>query len=327
MTGSPLQGKTISRQIIFLLILTALVVIFPKVVSDQFLLHVIVVANLLALLAVSWDFVAGFMGQINFGQAMFYGAGAYFIGFLTKAYQIPAILGLLGGGLVAVLLSLIVGIPCLRLRGPYYSIATLAFCQVLFTLSMALPGLTGSEEGIRGIPKFLTTVEAHYYFSSFLLLAFLFVLRVLFRTPFGIRLISIREDERLSEAAGTDTARYKILGTSISAFVGGVAGAYSCYFHSHVSPDTLSIGLTFSAVAASVFGGMGTLWGAFVGAYVLTFLNEYLYFMMEYRLLIYPLAIMLILLFSPGGLLGLFSELGRIFQHGNAASARPDKEL
>ena len=211
--------------------------------------------------------------------------------------------------------------------GPSVSIATLAFCQVLFTLSMALPGLTGSEEGIRGIPKFLTSIEAHYYFSFFLLLALLFVLEVLFRTPFGIRLMSIREDERLSEAAGIDTSRYKIVGTSISAFMAGVAGAYSCYFHSHVSPDTLSIGLTFSAVAAVVFGGLGTLWGAFVGAYVLTFLNEYLYFMMEYRLLVYPLAIMLILLFSPGGLLGLFSQLGRIFQHGNAAGAKPDQEL
>lgn len=309
------------------LILGALGSVFPKVVHDQFLLHVIVVANLLAILAVSWDFMAGFMGQINFGQAMFYGAGAYFIGFITKSYHIPAVLGLFAGGMAAVLLSLIVGIPCLRLRGPYYSIATLGFCQVLFTLSMALPDLTGSEEGIRGIPKFLTSIEGNYYFSFFFLLVLLFVLQIFFRTPFGIQLISIREDERLSEAAGINTSLYKILGGAISAFIAGVAGAYSCYFHSHVSPDTLSIGLTFSAVAAVVFGGVGTLWGAFIGAYVLTFLNEYLYFMMEYRLLIYPLAIMLILLFSPGGLFGFFRGVGRVFEHGNAASAKPHKEL
>jgi branched-chain amino acid transport system permease protein len=301
--------------------------IVPQIYPDEFLLHVIVVANLLGIFAISWNFVAGFMGLVNFGQAMFYGAGAYFIGFITKAYHIPAALGLIAGGFVAVLLSLVVGIPCLRLRGPYYSIATLAFCQVLFTLSMALTDLTGSEEGIRGIPKFLTSIEGNYYFSFFLLMALLVSLKLLFRTPFGIQLISIREDERLSEAAGINTGLYKIVGTAISAFIAGVAGAYSCYYHSHVSPDTLSIGLTFSAIAAVVFGGMGTLWGAFIGAYVLTFLNEYLYFMMEYRLLIYPLAIMLILLFSPGGLSVIFKEVGKVFEHGNATSAEPHQEL
>ena len=310
------EGK-VSPQTIYVVALLGFIGILPLLSQDPYLLHVMIVANILAMFALSWDFVAGFLGLINFGQAMFFGAGAYFIGFLVKAYSIPPIFGMIGGGLMALLLSLIVGIPCLRLRGPYYSIATLAFSQVLFTLALGLTDLTGGEEGIRNIPKFIGQTVGHYYFSFLLLFIIIVSFKFLLRSPFGKQLISIREDDRLSEAAGINTGLYKIFGTAIGAFIAGFAGAYSSYFHAQVNPDTLSIGLTFYVVAAVVFGGVGTLYGALIGAYALTFLNEYLYFMMEYRLLIYPLAIMLILLFSPNGLFGLFRERIKVFGHGN----------
>jgi branched-chain amino acid transport system permease protein len=305
---------------VYVAALLGFVAILPQVSDAPYLLHVIVVANILAVFALSWDVVAGFMGQINFGQAMFFGVGAYTIGLMSTAYRVPPILGLIIGGLVAVLLSLIVGIPCLRLRGPYYAIATLAFSQVLFTLCMGLPDLTGSEEGIGGIPKFIETIEGNYYFSFLLLLMALVSLRFLLRSVFGKRLISIREDDSLGEAAGIDTSKYKIIGSAISAFIAGVVGAYSSHYHTHVSPDSLSIGLTFSVIAMVVFGGMGTLYGPVIGAYVLTLLNEYLYFMMEYRLLIYPLAIMLILLFSPAGLLGFLRSGLKVIRHDTSGS-------
>jgi branched-chain amino acid transport system permease protein len=309
-------GK-VSIRTAYLVALLCFVAVLPVLSQKQYLLHVIILANILAVFALSWDLLAGFMGQLNLGHSMFYGVGAYTIGFITMAYRIPPILGLISGGLAGVVLSLIVGIPCLRLRGPYYAIATLAFSQVLFTLAMALTKLTGSEEGITKIPKFIEGIKGNYYFSFFLLIITMVFLSILSRSTFGKKLISIREDDRLSEAAGIDTSTYKIMGASISAFLAGIAGAYGCYYHMNVTPDTLSISLSFSVVAVVVFGGIGTLYGAVLGAYVVTILNEYLYFMLEYRLLVYTLLIIVILLYSPGGLVGPFRERLRIFEYDN----------
>jgi len=288
----------------------AVIGILPLVYDDPYLFHVIVIANTLALLAVSFDVIAGFVGQLNLGQSIFYGAAAYTVGFITMRYQIPGLLGLLFGGIAAVIMSLIVGIPCLRLKGPYYAIATLAFSQVLFTLAMGFPKITGSEEGITTIPPFIDGIVGNYYFSFFLLISCVFLVKYMLRTDFGKRLISIREDETLSDFSGINVSRYKIIGSGISAFIAGIAGSYSCYYLSTASPDSLSIGLTFSVVAVVVFGGIGTIYGAVTGAFVLTFLTEYLYFIQEYRLLVYSGVIMLIVLYFPGGIMGLLKEKG-----------------
>lgn len=301
-----------------ILLLLCFLLLMPFLFKNRYLLHVMILANILAVFAMSWDMLAGFMGQLNLGHSMFFGIGAYTIGFVTKAYPISPILGLIFAGLMAMFLSMIVGIPCLRLRGPYYAIATLAFSQVLFTLAMGLPKLTGSEEGITNIPKFIMGIEGNYYFSFLLLILTVLSLNLLYRSVFGKRLISLREDERLCEAAGIDTNTYKILGAALSAFIAGIAGGYSCYYHTNVTPDMLSISLTFSVVAVVVFGGIGTLYGAILGAYALTFLNEYLYFIVDYRLLIYALVIIIMLLYSSNGLFGFFKE--RYLTIGNTTS-------
>lgn len=301
-----------------ILLLLCFLLLMPFLFKNRYLLHVMILANILAVFAMSWDMLAGFMGQLNLGHSMFFGIGAYTIGFVTKAYPISPVLGLIFAGLMAMFLSMIVGIPCLRLRGPYYAIATLAFSQVLFTLAMGLPKLTGSEEGITNIPKFIMGIEGNYYFSFLLLILTVLSLNLLYRSVFGKRLISLREDERLCEAAGIDTNTYKILGAALSAFIAGIAGGYSCYYHTNVTPDMLSISLTFSVVAVVVFGGIGTLYGAILGAYALTFLNEYLYFIVDYRLLIYALVIIIMLLYSSNGLFGFFKE--RYLTIGNTTS-------
>jgi len=320
-------GGNMAFRLVGLLLLLGLIAVFPYLFADQYFLHVVIMANIIAMFALSWNLISGYMGLVNFGQCMFFGAGAYLIGFLTKAYNISPPIGILLGGLAAVLLSLIVGIPCLRFRGAYYSIATLGFSQVLFTLSLALPKITGGEEGIHGIPKFIQSVEGNYYFSFLLLLLSLGALTLLLRSRFGKRFISIREDERLSEAAGIDTSRCKINGTAISAFVAGVAGAYFCYYQTQVTPDVISEGLTFSGMAAVVFGGLGTLFGPILGAYVLTFLDEYLYFLMDYRLIVYPLVIMLMLIFSPSGIFGLLRGWIKERAYGNPSGSESNKKL
>lgn len=305
------EDKKINKKRIHLLVVVLFMVfiaILPLVCDAPYLFHVIVIANTLALLALSFDVIAGFVGQLNLGQSIFYGVGSYTVGFITMAYDIPGLLGLLFGGIGAAIFSLIVGIPCLRLKGPYYAIATLAFSQVLFTLANAFPSITGSEEGITTIPSFIDGVVGNYYLSFALLALGVLSIRYMFRTEFGKKLISIREDEVLSDFAGVDTSRYKIIGSAISAFMAGVAGSYSCYYLSIASPDSLSIGLTFSVVAVVVFGGIGTIYGAVIGAFVLTFLTEYLYVIQEYRLVVYSGVIMLIVLYFPGGVMTLLKE-------------------
>jgi len=298
--------------LVVFIVAMALLAILPLLYDDLYLFNVIVIASNLALLALSFDLIAGFVGQLNLGQSIFYGVGAYTIGFLSKSFYIPGLLGVFLGGICAAIFSLIVAIPCLRLKGPYYAIATLAFSQVMFTLAMGLPKITGAEEGITDIPTFIEGIVGNYYFSIGLLFLTVLSMRYLFRTNLGKKLISIREDEVLSDFSGLDVSRHKIIGSAISAFIAGVAGAHNCYYLSMASPDSLTISLTFSVVAIVVFGGFGTIYGAVIGAFGLTFLTEFLYVIQEYRLLIYSMVIMLIVLYFPGGVMGLLRE--RIFK-------------
>ena len=280
----------------------------PLVYDDLFLFNIIVIASNLALFALSFDIIAGFVGQLNLGQSIFYGIGAYTVGFVTMYWDVSGVVVIVLAGIAAVLVSLLVGIPCLRLKGPYYAIATLAFSQVLFTLAIGLPKITGAEEGISSIPVFIEGILGNYYFSLGLLSLFVIGADLLFRTRFGKKLISIREDEVLSEFAGINVSKYKIMGSAISAFMAGVAGAHNCYYVVIASPDSLSIGLTFSVVAIVVFGGFGTIYGPVVGAFLLTFVTQYLYFVHEYRLLIYGALIMAIVLYFPKGMMGLVRQ-------------------
>lgn len=289
-----------------------LLLIAPALAPTTYILHIIIIANIYAVFAASWDFLSGFTGQLNLGHALFFGAGAYTAALLNTTYDLSPWLTLFAGALVAVLFGLIEGVPCLRLRGPYLAIVTLAFAEIAFAVVYAASSITGGEEGIIRVDSLVRgTTTTKYYASVLFMLVAVAVMYWLARSDLGLILKSIKEDADAAEAAGVNTTWYKLLAFLVSAFFAGLAGAYYTHYLNLANPETLGIPLSAAAITMSLVGGIGTILGPVLGAYVLSLtfdmlplLASQVTFLTDYRVLVYNVLIVLIILFMPNGLVG-----------------------
>ena len=297
-----------------LLIALAVLSVVPLFVKNRAIVELVILGNIYAVYVASWDILCGYTGQVNFGHALFVGGGAYTAALLSFYFKVPPYLTIILGGAVAALFGLLIGMPCLRLRGPYFALATFAAAAVPYGLTDVFWEITGGLDGLYGIAPIWPTLEGRYYFSLLLTVLCCLPLYLGGRSNKGLILKSIREDETASMASGINTTRYKLVAFIISGFVAGLAGAFYSHNQLHVGPETLSINLSVLVIIMSVVGGVGTITGPIVGAYILTIFNEMLREWEEVRLLIYTATVVLMLLFVPKGILPAFSEgISRLF--------------
>lgn len=304
----------------------AALIALPLVVRDRYFLHLLVTAGIFVLLASSWNLLAGYAGQLNLGHAAFYGIGAYTSAILATKLGITPWLGLFAGGLMAALFGLMLGVPALRLSGPYLAITTIGFSEILRLVAMNWVELTRGSLGLYGIPPFTPIrlgnwldIEFRSEISSYYLLLVLVgvslaIFQRLTTSEFGLSLKSLREDEIGAASIGVNVSAYKLAVFTISAFFAGLAGAFFAHYQRLVSPDTLSLGETFTILTMTMLGGLGTLVGPVVGAVLLTFLSEGLRFVedmvkLDVRMIIYGVLLIVTILFMRGGIVGLWNSL------------------
>ncbi|HTY25010.1 MAG TPA: branched-chain amino acid ABC transporter permease [Desulfomonilaceae bacterium] len=304
----------------------AALIALPLVVRDRYFLHLLVTAGIFVLLASSWNLLAGYAGQLNLGHAAFYGIGAYTSAILATKLGITPWLGLFAGGFVSALFGLMLGVPSLRLSGPYLAITTIGFSEILRLVAMNWVQLTRGSLGLYGIPPFtpirlgswleiqFRSEISCYYLLLVLVCASLVIFRRLIRSEFGLSLESLREDEIGAASIGVNISGYKLAVFTISAFFAGLAGAFFAHYQRLVSPDTLSLGETFTILTMTMLGGLGTLLGPVVGAVLLTFLSEGLRFLedmvkLDVRMIIYGVLLIVTILFMRGGIVGLLNSL------------------
>ncbi len=290
-----------SRIIVALFVV--LLLILPLITSDLYLLRIIILTSIFAIFAGSWDLLSGFTGQMNFGHALFFGVGAYGAAMLNHKLGLPPIASIPLGAIAAVLAGLIIGIPCLRLRGTYLALTTLAFPIILMGLVFAFPDLTGGELGISGLKRLARSRVANYYIIVPIMLVLVFAMWKITDSNTGIIFHAIREDEVAVRASGINTTRYKLLAFCLAGFFAGVAGGLYAHFMRIAGPSTLEIGMSFQVVIWSVFGGVVTIWGPVGAVFILFPLLEFFRFWPEYRMLLFAFVILLILLFMPQGML------------------------
>jgi branched-chain amino acid transport system permease protein len=180
---------------------------------------------------------------------------------------------------------------------------TFCFAALLYKFVMGSSKTFGGEEGLFGVSGLMDTSRGNYYFSGILMLAMIFFLYFLSRSSFGLILRSIGENERASEGSGINTTFYKVTAFVISAFLAGVAGGMYCHAEMSVGPEQARDSLSGLVLMMAVVGGMGSITGPIMGAYLLTGLNESLRFIGELRLLIYSATVVLVVLFAPKGLI------------------------
>lgn len=290
-----------SRIIVVLFVI--LLLVLPLITSDLYLLRIIILTSIFAIFAASWDLLSGFTGQMNFGHALFFGVGAYGAAMLNQKVGLPPMASIPLGALAAVLAGLIIGIPCLRLRGTYLALTTLAFPIILMGLVFAFPDLTGGELGISGLKRLARSRVTNYYIIIPIMLALVFLMWKITDSNTGIIFHAIREDEVAVRAAGINTTRYKLLAFCLAGFFGGVAGGLYAHFMRIAGPSTLEVSMSFQVVIWSVFGGVATIWGPVGAVFILIPLLEFFRLWPEIRMLMFAVIIMLILLFMPQGLL------------------------
>jgi branched-chain amino acid transport system permease protein len=231
-----------------------------------------------AVFAMTWDAVSGYTGQISFGHALFFGIGGYTSGMLNIHLGVDPLLAIPAGVVAATVAGLVIGVPALRVQGPYLSLITLVAPIILLRVFVYFSEWTGGEIGLIGIAALVEGTMANYYVAYGLFVFALAVFLAVTRSDAGSVFTAIREDEEAVSAAGIDPAKFKTFAFALSAAVGGLAGAMLA--HSNVGSVTpsqlLALTVSIEVIIATIFGGMGTIVGAAVGGLLFYMLRDVL---------------------------------------------------
>ena len=277
----------------------------PAVYGDPYVMRILTMSCLFAIFAASWDLLAGYTGQVNFGHALFFGAGAYTSALVSLKLGVTPWASVFAGAAVATLFGFLAGYLCLRLRGSYLSLATLAFPLIALGLLFAFPDFSGGELGISGLRRLTPSATGNYYVAAVSMLLIVFGLWRLADSKFGLVLHAIRDDEVAARASGINTPRYKLIAFAVSAAAAGFAGALFAHYLRVAGPSTLEVALSFQVVIWGIFGGGATIYGPVAAVFILYPLTEWLGSFRtfgELRLLLFAVVVLLVLLFMPRGL-------------------------
>jgi branched-chain amino acid transport system permease protein len=284
--------------------------LLPAVVTDAYYLRILTIMLMSGMIALSLNLIAGFAGQISLGHAAFYGFGAYVTAILSTQYGVPVWLSMI----LAVVLTGAFGVafawPMMRLRGHYVAMGTFGLSGVVWMVMLNWVDLTRGPMGIRAIPApelFGAPLSGagYYYMILLFLIVSTFIVLALLDSPFGRALRAMRDDDLGIGSVGKDPRVIKMQVFALSAAIAGGAGAFWAHFVSFISPDSFTPIVSISFLAMVVLGGLGSVPGAIFGGAVLSALPEVLRFASEYRLAIYGLIMVLVILYRPQGLLGM----------------------
>jgi branched-chain amino acid transport system permease protein len=284
--------------VIFVLMLLLL----PVLTQDMYILRIMAIASIFAIFAASWDLLSGFVGQVSFGHALFFGVAAYTTALLNLRLGWSPLITIPLGALAAVLVGLLVGIPCLRLKGPYLGLATLAFPIMLMGIIFTFPKFFGGELGISGITRLASERLHEYYIAVIMMLVLCYIMWKITDSKIGIIFHAIREDEIAVRASGINTIKYKLLAFCLSGFFAGLAGGLYTHFMRIAGPSMLAVLMSFQAIIWTIFGGIATIYGAVAGVFILYPTLEFLRAASEYRMLIFALIVLLVLRLMPEGI-------------------------
>jgi branched-chain amino acid transport system permease protein len=278
---------------------------------DPYFYQVLILIGMNMILAVSLNLINGITGQFSLGHAGFLAVGAYTAGIVLKQHGVPAgatgsvaYLGmLLASGVAAGAAGLLVGVPCLRLRGDYLAIATLGFGEIINIVIVNTETIgtwdVGGSSGLHGIP----ILANFFWVYGCVVVCVVAVWRLAYSSK-GKAFAAIRDDEIAAAAMGVNTTYYKVAAFVIGAFFAGVAGGLWATWFGDLDPNSFRFMKSIDIVVMVVLGGSGSITGSIIAATVLTILPEWLRFLAQYRLVIYSLLLIFMMLFRPEGLMG-----------------------
>jgi branched-chain amino acid transport system permease protein len=291
--------------------------LLPAVTHDGYVIQLLNIAILNAIVVLGLNFATGWTGQINFGQAAFYGLGAYTTAIATKA-GLPWITTPVLSAIVVMVASLALGLPTLRLRTYYLAMTTIGFGEIIRLIIVHWEPVTGGTSGLRAIPGISLfgfgpqgQIQHYYLLLAALALAALIAARIR-RSALGRAMIATKDSEIAAEQSGIDTVRTKLLAFMIGAVYAGLAGCLYASSIRFVSPDSFSSVQAILLMTMLIVGGMGSITGCIIGAVALTILPEALRFLGQWYLVLYGLGVIAVIVLAPGGLASLASVIPRL---------------
>lgn len=300
---------------IIIAVVLVVLIVLPQVTSE-YITYVAVLAMLYAVLAGSYDLLTGYTGPLTFCHGAFYGIGAYTSALLTLKAGLPFWVAFPLSGAMVFVFAVIIGYPGLRLRGHYFAVTTFFFAHFMYLVILNSIGLTNGPMGLGGIKPpegFLgisfSGLKASYYLIFIYGVIVIVALWLFIRSGVGKLLVTIRENEELSEAIGVNTAFYKVLAFSIGAGVAGLTGSLFAHFFRLLHPTTFAWMTSEMVVIMSLVGGLGTLIGPIIGAGIVTLILELMRFAPELRMIIWSVALIAVLMIEPKGLMGLVRRI------------------
>ncbi|HWP41655.1 MAG TPA: branched-chain amino acid ABC transporter permease [Blastocatellia bacterium] len=301
------------RTAVLLTLLAVLMVAAPFLLQARYAQHVLILVLLYVTLGSAWNILGGFAGQLSLGHAAFFGIGAYSAAMFASKSALSPWWGIIAGPVVVLPVALAVGWICFRLRGPYFTLSTIAVGEVVRLVALNWRDFTGGAVGVVLRPSiFSGTNKAPYYYIILVIAAGTVALCYLIsRRKLGYFLMAIREDEETAESIGIDTTRYKLTALAISASLTAVAGAFYANYFLFVEPTVvLPLILSVEIVLVGIVGGLGTVGGPVLGAVLLKLSSELFRNVFEQaNLLIYGALLVVVILFIPEGLVGGFQKL------------------
>jgi branched-chain amino acid transport system permease protein len=286
----------------------------PAITHDSYVIQLLNIGVLNAIVVLGLNFATGWTGQINFGQAAFYGLGAYTTAIATKA-GLPWIATPFLSIVIVIVASLMLGLPTLRLRTYYLAMTTIGFGEIIRLIIVHWEPVTGGTSGLRAIPGVSVfgfgpqgQTQHYYLLIAMLALALLTATRIR-NSALGRAMIATKDSEIAAEQSGVDTTRIKLLAFMIGAVYAGLAGCLYASSIRFISPDSFSAIQAILLMTMLIVGGMGSIVGCVIGAVALTILPEALRFLGQWYLVLYGLGVIVVIVLAPGGLASLASPM------------------
>ena len=305
----------------FYLVVLIIALVVPLLITNRYYAQVITMSCLFAIGALSMNLILGYTGQMSLAHGGFFAIGAYGVAILTYTMGWNFWLALPASALLSAFIGFLVGMPALRTRGSYFAITTMCLGEIIYLIAGNWMELTGGHNGIVGIPvpspisipglgklAFDSQIPQYYLVLFFLLLT-LFVMHRLVKSLRGMTFLATAINEDLAEAVGINTFRTKLLSFVVANFFAGLAGGIYASLIGSISPSVASIAMTFNFLMYVLLGGITTLAGPIVGAFIIPILLEYLQFLQDYQMILFGFLLIVVIIYFPTGFMGLYTKV------------------
>jgi branched-chain amino acid transport system permease protein len=297
------------REIIIFLIFALAVLITPLFLQGSYLLNVLVFIGINTMLAVALNLLLGYAGQISLGHAAFFGLGAYISGIVTTRFGLDPWFALIIAATINGVLAFIIGFPILKLKGHYLAMATLGFGIIMFIIFNETVDLTGGPSGLSGIPNihissfvFDNDWRNYYLIWAFTLVVMLLSIN-LSQSRIGRALRAISDSEVAARVMGVNARVLKVQVFTVSAVISAIAGSLYAHTMTFISPTSFGFNFSVELVTMVIIGGLGSIYGSFLGAAILTMLPEWLRVLHDFDIIVYGLLLIIMTMYMPGGLI------------------------